>query len=50
MIVQNVSEDGRSTDLTFTVAKSDLERARKVLDDARAGLGYDRLAADPEVV
>jgi aspartate kinase len=50
MIVQNVSEDGRSTDLTFTVAKSDLERAKKVLDDARATLGFERLVADPEVV
>ncbi len=31
MIVQNVSEDGR-TDLTFTLAKSDLDRAVKVLE------------------
>ncbi len=27
MIVQNISEDGRVTDLTFTVGKADLERA-----------------------
>ena len=27
MIVQNVSEDGKTTDLTFTVGRSDLDRA-----------------------
>ena len=50
MIVQNVSEDGRSTDLTFTVGKSDLERARKVLEEARGKLSFERLIADPNVV
>jgi aspartate kinase len=35
MIVQNVSEDGRSTDLTFTVGKADLDRAVKLLNDNR---------------
>ena len=50
MIVQNVSEDGKFTDLTFTVGKADLERARKVLEDNRATLCYERLAADANVV
>src|SRR5690606_8974601 len=31
MIVQNVSEDGGTTDLTFPVAKRDLDRAVRVL-------------------
>jgi aspartate kinase len=31
MIVQNVTEDGRSTDLTFTVGKSDLARALEIV-------------------
>ncbi len=48
MIVQNVSEDGKSTDLTFTVGKADLERAKKVIE--AANLGYERLAADANVV
>ncbi|HTH16559.1 MAG TPA: aspartate kinase [Magnetospirillum sp.] len=48
MIVQNVSEDGKSTDLTFTVGKTDLDRAKKVIEDAR--LGYERLVADADVV
>ncbi len=50
MIVQNVSEDGKFTDLTFTVGKTDLERARKVIEAARDALSYERLAADPNVV
>ena len=50
MIVQNVSEDGRSTDLTFTVGKSDLDRTRKVLEEARGKLSFERLIADPNVV
>jgi aspartate kinase len=50
MIVQNISEDGRTTDLTFTVAKSDLDRAVKLLDDRRADLGYAALKPDPNVV
>ncbi len=34
MIVQNVSRDGRTTDMTFTVGKADLGRAVKVLEGA----------------
>lgn len=50
MIVQNVSEDGRTTDLTFTLAKSDLDRAVKVLEERRAELGYAALKPDSNVV
>jgi aspartate kinase len=50
MIVQNVSEDGRATDMTFTVAKNDFERARKLLEERREALAYERLVADPAVV
>ncbi|HXP30596.1 MAG TPA: aspartate kinase [Stellaceae bacterium] len=50
MIVQNISEDGRTTDLTFTVAKADLDRAVKVLEERRAQLGYHALRPDPNVV
>ena len=34
MIVQNVTEDGRSTDLTFTVSKGDLARALELVKTA----------------
>jgi aspartate kinase len=50
MIVQNVSESGQFTDLTFTVAKGDLERAKKVLEDRRSALGYQALVPDSNVV
>jgi len=49
MIVQNVSEDGRA-DLTFTVARADLDRAVSVLDERRALLGFAALKPDANVV
>ncbi|MBV8614048.1 MAG: aspartate kinase [Acetobacteraceae bacterium] len=48
MIVQNVSADG-TTDLTFTVGKADLPRARAALDVVRAQVGYAEVLADPDV-
>ncbi len=48
MIVQNVGADG-STDMTFTVTKSDLARARDVLEKAQATLGQEAIIADPDV-
>ena len=49
MIVQNISEDGRKTDLTFTVAASDLERALKVLRDRKDAIRYKDLRGDTDV-
>ena len=49
MIVQNVSEDGQA-DLTFTVARADLDRAVAVLDEKRAALGFSALKPDSNVV
>ena len=50
MIVQNVSEDGKATDMTFTVTKSDFERARALLESQQEVLGFERMIADPNVV
>jgi aspartate kinase len=50
MIVQNISEDGRTTDLTFTVNKADLERAVRVLEGRRRDLGFAALKPDSNVV
>ena len=50
MIVQNVSEDGKATDLTFTVTKGDLDGAMKVLEAEQDKLGYAALIPDPNVV
>ena len=50
MIVQNVSEDGKATDLTFTVPKDDLDRALQVIEGLKEGLGFERIEGDPDVV
>jgi aspartate kinase len=50
MIVQNVSEDGTATDLTFTVSKADLARTVGILEQARSDLNYSRIMSDPDVV
>src|SRR5271168_2996610 len=43
MIVQNVSADGATTDLTFTVPATDFERAKETIAGAKAQIGYERL-------
>jgi aspartate kinase len=43
MIVQIVSSDGATTDLTFTVPAADFDRAQAVLGESKARIGYDRL-------
>src|SRR5947207_13463165 len=43
MIVQSVSPDGATTDLTFTVPAADYERATSVLTGVKARIGYERL-------
>jgi len=50
MIVQNVSDDGKYTDLTFTVISSDLERALKVIEGAKSKIGYSDLQGSLDVV
>jgi aspartate kinase len=49
MIVQNVSEDGTLTDMTFTVPTADYERSRKVLEVARERIGYKKLQGSTDV-
>jgi aspartate kinase len=41
MIVQNISEDGSKTDMTFTVPSTDVDKALKVLSEAKAQIGFD---------
>ncbi len=49
MIVQNVSEDGTLTDLTFTVPTADYDRSLRVLENARAEIGYQVLQGSTDV-
>jgi aspartate kinase len=50
MIVQNVSENGKTTDLTFTVGKIDLEKAVNVLKKNKSDIGIGEIVADSNVV
>jgi aspartate kinase len=50
MIVQSASEDGRTADLTFTVARADLDRAVSVLEKGREAIGFAALKPDSNVV
>jgi aspartate kinase len=43
MIVQNVSADGATTDVTFTVPAADYQRATDVLVKSKGQVGYERL-------
>ena len=49
MIVQNVSSDGATTDLTFTVPAADFERAKDTLAKARPNIGYERIDGATDV-
>lgn len=49
MIVQNISKDGKATDLTFTLPKTDVEQAEQLLKARREELQYDSLLVKKEV-
>jgi aspartate kinase len=49
MIVQAISADGLTTDLTFTVPAADYERATDVLAKSKAAIGYDHLDGSNDV-
>ncbi len=49
MIVQNLSADGKRTDMTFTVQESDLERALEVIKAARKDIGYFEVNSSSDV-
>ncbi len=50
MIIQNISEDGRTTDMTFTVPTTDFERAMQTIRGAEEAIGYEELNASSDVV
>jgi aspartate kinase len=49
MIVQNVSADGATTDLTFTVPAGDYERAKDTIAKARERIGYGSVDSATDV-
>lgn len=50
MIVQNVSADGATTDITFTVTRGDLDKTVALLEEKRQELRFERILPDPGVV
>ena len=50
MIIQVVSDDARTTDLTFTVPSAEYERARAILEAGREAIGYAGLTGATDVV
>ena len=50
MIIQVVSDDAKSTDLTFTVPGADFDRARTILEKSRDQIGFASLQGASDVV
>ncbi|MBV1706995.1 MAG: aspartate kinase [Hyphomicrobiales bacterium] len=50
MIIQVVSDDTTTTDLTFTVPAADYEKARQVLEKAQPMIGYTNLQGATDLV
>ncbi len=48
MIIQNISEEGQ-TDMTFSCALDQVERAKSVLESARGEIEYTEMIVDPGV-
>jgi aspartate kinase len=46
MIVQNISEDGSRTDMTFTVPSGDATKALAVLEGQKEVIGYDAVQSE----
>jgi aspartate kinase len=49
MIVQNISEDGRTTDITFTVTTADFERAMALIDGLKGTVTMESASGSSDV-
>jgi len=50
MIIQVVSDNSTTTDITFTVPAAEFERAKVLLEEAKGGIGYASLEGATDVV
>jgi aspartate kinase len=50
MIVQNISEDGSKTDMTFTVPSGDIDKALAVLGENKDKIGFDVIQSEKGLV
>jgi aspartate kinase len=49
MIVQNISDDGRTTDITFTVPTADFERSMAKIEDLKGEVVMEKVAGSSDV-
>jgi len=50
MIIQVVSNDAQTTDITFTVPSAEYDRAAKIIGDHKGDIGYEALEGATDVV
>ncbi|MEM9104626.1 MAG: aspartate kinase [Pseudomonadota bacterium] len=50
MIVQNISEDGSATDMTFTIPSGDMDKALVALEQAKEAIGFDAVQNEQGLV
>jgi aspartate kinase len=50
MIVQNISEDGTHTDMTFTLPSGDIDKALGVLEKEKQNIGFDVVQSETGLV
>ncbi len=49
MIVQNISESAKTTDITFTIPKDDLIEAQKIMEDIKEDVPYENIIIDSNI-
>jgi aspartate kinase len=49
MIVQSATRDGKATDMTFTVPRTDLARTLDVIERNKEGIGYQKIISSNDV-
>jgi aspartate kinase len=49
MIVQNISADSKSVDITFTIPKDELERAKNAIESIRNKVNYEQMLIDDNI-
>ncbi len=49
MIVQNISADSKSVDITFTTSKEEVERAKLAIESVRSETNYEEMKIDEDI-
>jgi len=49
MVIQNISSDGKTTDLTFTIKRSDLNKTIKIIKSNKKNVKYKSISSDKKV-